>query len=150
MTKVKHSIAIDRKPDDVWDFVHDLANDPAWQSSVIRARKVTDGPLGVGTKITEERRFLGRRFKTAFEYTEWAPKRRSAIRTTSGPIPATGFYAVEQLDGRTRFTMGLEMDAHGFFRLAEPVFARMAKRELRANLGTLKDLLEAENRAPGE
>jgi hypothetical protein len=38
-----------------------------------------------------------------------------------------------------------ELDAHGLFKLAEPVFARMTSRELEANLGHLKDLLEADS-----
>ena len=38
-----------------------------------------------------------------------------------------------------------ELDAHGFFKLAEPVFARITRRELEANLGHLKDLLEADS-----
>ena len=37
-----------------------------------------------------------------------------------------------------------ELEAHGFFKLAEPLFADMAGRELEASLGHLKDLLEAE------
>jgi hypothetical protein len=37
-----------------------------------------------------------------------------------------------------------ELDAHGLFKLAEPVFARITARELEANLGHLKDLLEAD------
>jgi uncharacterized membrane protein len=143
MTNIKHSVVIDRTPDEVWDYVHDLANDPAWQPSVLRSHQLTDGPFGSGTKIVEDRRFLGKRFKTAYEVTEYEPKRRSAVATTSGPIPARGFYAFEPTDGATRFTVGLETEAHGFFKLAEPVFARMARREIRANLGNLKDLLEA-------
>ena len=41
-------------------------------------------------------------------------------------------------------TVSGELDAHGVFKLAEPVFARITGRELEANLGHLKDLLEAE------
>lgn len=145
MTKVQHSVVIGRSPEHVWDYVHDISNDPAWQSSVLESRELTEGPMRVGTRIEEERRFLGRRFTTSYEVTEYEPKRRSAVKTTGGPIPASGFYAVEPANGGTRFTMCLETDAHGFFKLAEPVFARMARREIRANLGNLKDLLEAES-----
>lgn len=148
MTKIKQSVVIDRTPDQVWDYVHDLSNDPAWQSSVLRSRQLTDGPTGIGTKIAEDRRFLGQRFKTAYEVTEYEPTTRSAIKTTSGPIPASGFHAFEPSDAGTPFTMGVEMAAHGFFKLAEPVFARMARREIRANLANLKDLLEAGSSPP--
>ena len=55
------------------------------------------------------------------------------------------------MDGGTRLTATLETDAHGFFKLAEPVFARMARRDFTGNFETLKDLLEARNdsRTPG-
>jgi hypothetical protein len=39
----------------------------------------------------------------------------------------------------------VELAAHGLFKLAEPVFARITSRELEANLGHLEDLLEAES-----
>jgi hypothetical protein len=38
-----------------------------------------------------------------------------------------------------------ELDAHGLFKPAEPVFAPITSRELEANLGHLEDLLEAES-----
>jgi hypothetical protein len=61
----------------------------------------------------------------------------------SGPVPLSGTYAFEAVNGGTRFTVTGELDAHGFFKLAEPVFARITGRELESNLGHLKDLLEA-------
>ena len=36
-----------------------------------------------------------------------------------------------------------ELDAHGFFKLAEPVVGRAAERQLKGDFETLKDLLEA-------
>ena len=39
--------------------------------------------------------------------------------------------------------MTMETDAHGFFRLAEPVFARIARRDMVTSCERLKDLLEA-------
>jgi hypothetical protein len=50
---------------------------------------------------------------------------------------------LESVEGATRFTMLGETDAHGLFKLAEPVFARMARREWASSGETLKELLEA-------
>ena len=141
MTKVEHSVVIERPPEEVWAFVHEPANDPKWQTTIVEAR-APDEPMRVGTRVTEVRQFLGRRFETGFEVTEFEPYRRSAVRVIAGPIPGGGSYAFERADGGTRFTMTVELDAHGFFKLAEPVFVAMARRELEANLGHLKDLLE--------
>jgi hypothetical protein len=66
------------------------------------------------------------------------------VRTTSGPVRLDGSYRLEAVDeGSTRFTNEGVVEAHGFFKVAEPVFARMARREWASSCATLKDLLEA-------
>jgi carbon monoxide dehydrogenase subunit G len=144
MTKIERSIVIDRPVDEVWGFVHDTTKDALWQTTLAESEKLTEGPMRVGTKVREVRRFLGLRVELAWEVTEYEPTRTSAIRGVSGPIPLHGRYLLEPVGGGTRFTVSGELDAHGLFKLAEPVFARMTRRELEANLGHLKDLLEAE------
>ena len=144
MTRITRSIAIDRPIDEVWEFVHDSTKDTLWQTTLVESEKLTDGPMRVGTKVREVRHFLGLRIELTWEVTEYEPKRKSAIRGISGPIPLTGGYRLEPLGTGTRFTVSGHLDAHGVFKLAEPVFARITRRELEANLGHLKDLLEAE------
>jgi hypothetical protein len=43
----------------------------------------------------------------------------------------------------TRFTPSIEAEAGGFFGLVGPVLERAIRRQMRTNLVTLKDLLEA-------
>jgi carbon monoxide dehydrogenase subunit G len=144
MTKIERSIAIDRPVDEVWEFVHDPTKDALWQTTLTESEQLTDGPMGVGTRVREVRHFLGLRVELAWEVTEYEPTRKSAIRGISGPIPLHGGFLLEPVDGGTRLTVSGELEAHGLFKLAEPVFARITRRELEANLGHLKDLLEAE------
>jgi Polyketide cyclase / dehydrase and lipid transport len=106
--------------------------------------------MGVGTRVREVRHFLGLKVELAWEVTEFEPKRRSAIKGISGPVPLSGRYLLEPVEAGTRFTVSGELDAHGLFKLAEPVFARITARELEANLGHLRDLLEAEGAAARE
>jgi carbon monoxide dehydrogenase subunit G len=143
MTKIERSILIDRPAEEVWEFVHDTANNLLWQTTLAESEKLTEGPMDVGTRVREVRHFLGLRIETTWEMTEYEPNSTSAIRGVSGPIPLSGRYRVEAVGDGTRFTVTGELDAHGLFKLAEPVFARIAGRELEANLGHLKDLLEA-------
>ncbi len=143
MTRIEKSVVIDRPVEDVWEYVHDPANDAVWQTSIVETRHEGGPAMDVGTRIVEVRRFLGRRFETSWEVSEFDPPRRSAVRSVSGPIPFTGSYVLEAVDGCTRFTLRMDTEAHGFFKLAEPVFGRMAGREMEANLGHLKDALEA-------
>lgn len=143
MTKFEHSVLIQRPLEDVWAYVMEPANDPVWQGPVIEVRRGAGEQMGVGTEIEEVTQFLGRRFEMTFVVTEHEPMRRSAVRTSSGPVRMEGSYSFDSVADGTRFTMKGETDAHGLFRLAEPVFARMARREWESSCEVLKDLLEA-------
>jgi hypothetical protein len=147
VTRIGRRIVIDRPVEAVFGFVHDATNDARWQTTIVESRVLTPGRMGIGTRVAQVRRFLGVRFETAFEVTAFEPYRSSSVRTVSGPIPAAGSYLFDSLGQSTRLTGILELEAAGLFSLAEPVFARMASRELETNLGHLKDLIESEAEA---
>lgn len=85
--------------------------------------------------------------KPPFEITEYEPNRKVVLGSaTSGPLQLTGTRSVEAIPGGTRLTITVEGQTGGFFGIAEPVFARLAERPLKAALANLKNLLEA---APG-
>src|SRR5919198_1222347 len=149
MTKIERSIEINRPVQDVWDYVHEPRNDAQWQTTIVESQPQNEGPLQLGTEVRETRKFLGIRLQVGYQVTELEPTTRSSIRSVSGPVPFTGSYLFEPHDGSTRFTVTGELDAHGFFKVAEPVFARMAGRELEANLGHLKDILETRGTQSG-
>ena len=144
MTKVQHTVTIDRPVEEVWDYVLTTRNDPVWITNVVDVGRGSDQPIEVGLEIEETYTFLGKRLPMTMKVTEHEPHRRSAIEFTSGPLPGRGSYDFEPAGGGTRFTMSLETDAHGFFKLAEPVFARMARRDAVASLENLKDILESD------
>jgi hypothetical protein len=99
--------------------------------------------MGVGTRLRNTVKFLGRQFDLTFEVTEHEPNGKNCVRSISGPIPFTGCRVVEPVDGGTRFTQTAEGEVGGFFRLAEPLVVRAARRQYETDLATLKDLLEA-------
>jgi carbon monoxide dehydrogenase subunit G len=144
MTRIERSVVIDRPVEEIWEFVHDPTKDARWQTTLVESNVETEGPMRVGTRVRQVRRFLGVRFEMTWEITEYDPPRKSSIKAVSGPIPLSGSYLLEPVQGGTKLTAGGEVDSRGLFKVAEPVFARMGGRELEANLGHLKDLLEAE------
>jgi hypothetical protein len=143
MTKFAHSVMIKRPLEDVWAYVIEPANDPVWLGPVIEVRGGAGVPLEVGSEIQQVAQFLGRRFEVTLVVTEHEPMRRSSVRASASPVPVTGSYTFDPVDGGTRFSMEGETDAHGLFKLAEPVFARMARREWASSCEVLKELLEA-------
>ena len=151
MTRIAHTITIRRPAEVVWDYLMDTRNDPVWQRNVVQVGRGADAPVEVGLEVEETLTFLGRRFPVVMRVTEHEPPARSAVEIVQGPAPGRGGYEVVPYGpGMTHFTMTFEADdAHGLFRLAEPVFARMLARDMAASCDTLKDVLEAGARRRG-
>lgn len=66
------------------------------------------------------------------------------VQVTSGPIPVEDTFTFEAIEAGTRVTRVIEGEPGGFFRLGEPIVARMIRRQFENNLHNLKDLLEAQ------
>ena len=143
MIKAEKSIVIERPVEDVFAYVGDQTNAVHWQAGLVEVRRLTDGPIGVGTRHTIVRTFMGRRLAVDNEYVAFEPGRRIAFRTTSGPMPLEASYLVEPVAGGTRVTSTIAMEASGFLALAEPLIAAGLRREMDAAFRELKRLLEA-------
>ena len=143
MTRIEHTLTIERSVEEVFDYLMDANNDPVWMAHVVEVGRGADRPVERGLEVDEVFSFLGRRLPVTLVVTEHDPGRRSAVEVTRGPVPGRGSYDFAPEGGGTRFTMTLETDAHGLFKLAEPVFARMARRDFVGNFQNLKDILEA-------
>ncbi len=106
--------------------------------------KDTPEALGEGDRFTTVGKFLRRRFETPFVRIGIEPNRRYTDRAAGGPVPDQAWtYTFEGEPAGTRLMRTVEGEPGGFFKLAEPLIERALKRQVRADLETLKDLLEA-------
>ena len=141
---IAESIVIDRPAQEVFAFVSDHTNAPRWQRGVLDVHRETEGPIGVGTRHTLVRAFMGRRMEASNEFTEYEPNRLVSFKITADSVAAQGWYIVELAgSGRTKLTSRIEMQPSGLIRLAQPLMAASLSREVVANLSDLKRLLEA-------
>ncbi len=143
MARLETSIVINRPLEDVFAFTTNFENQPKWQSRLLEAKKITEGPIGVGTKWRFVAKFLGQRIEYDQQCTEYVPNRTYAGKSVSGPFPVMGRQTYEPVEGGTRITAVGEVQTGGFFKLAEPVIEGMLKRLTDADLANMKDLLEA-------
>ena len=144
LSKLQTDIEINRPMAEVIAFVDDNANDPLWQSSVLESEKLTPGDPAVGTKYRVKEKFLGRVIEQEWEVTarnadgsEWS------ARTVTGPFPMETTMKFTPTENGTRITRTLSIDVGRFFKLASPVVAHIAQRELDMDFANLKELLEA-------
>ena len=143
---VEESVEINRPPEEVFAYVANRENLPEWSAPIQEVRKETQGPLmEEGARFTTVAKFLGRRFETPFEVIVHDPPRRHTDRSTGGPFPQEFTHIFEEVEGgRTRLTEVTDAEPGGFFRLAGPLLEIAGRRQFRADLETLKDLLEAQ------
>ncbi len=144
LSKLETSVEIKRPLAEVIAFVDNCDNDPLWQASVWETIKVTDGPPARGTIYRAKEKFLGRIIEQEWEVTDrnedgsyWEAK------TISGPFSMETSMRFEAIDGGTRVTRTLSIDVGRFFKVASPVVAHIAEREMKADFENLKELLEA-------
>jgi uncharacterized protein YndB with AHSA1/START domain len=142
--KSESSIVINRPVADVWAYVIDFEKGPLWNPATIETRLISEGPLRKGTTYVWVGQWLGRRMESTAEVTEFEPNRKWGYKVISGSFPGTALTTLEPVAGGTRMTIRSEAEMGGFFKLAEPVMARMSRRQLEGMLANLKDLLEVE------
>ncbi|MDX8414377.1 MAG: SRPBCC family protein [Mariprofundales bacterium] len=137
-------VTINRPLDEVVTFVDDESNDPLWQSSVLESTKIGDAPAAVGTTYHIKEKFLGRIIEQ-----DWVVTDRNAdgshwsAHSTTGPFPMTTTMTMESSsEGVTKVTHILDIDVGKFFKIASPVVAAIAKKEINTDLEVLKALLE--------
>ncbi len=141
--KFSNTITIERSPHDVFEFVSDLENIPKWNYAIAETRKVSEGPVGVGTTYRQARS-LPRRSEETLQVTQFEPDRRFAVNGGLGPFEGTLAYEFEDLGGFTRLTNEADLDAQGIMKLAAPIASGRVRSAVAANLETLRRLLERE------
>jgi carbon monoxide dehydrogenase subunit G len=146
MVRFELSVDIDRPVHEVWEYLIEPEHVPEWQSSAVSAHKVSDGPIGVGAKLEDERRFLGRRATSEVEVSEFEPERLFTLHGISGPVQFTFRHRLEGHEGGTRLHVEAEADPGGVGRFMRPVIERAAEHELKGDFARLKAILERDGR----
>ena len=145
MIKIETSIVINRPIEEVFAFVTDVEKLSQWSAELVEAKKTSEGPVGVGTTFSCVVKLLGRRMENDHEVSGYETNSKFAFKVTSGPAQMEVEYTFESVAGGTKFTVVAEGETGGFFKLAEPIFARMLQRQYETNFANLKDLLEAQS-----
>jgi uncharacterized membrane protein len=142
--RVRASVDIARPIDEVFAYVADYANDPAWRAEVRDMRFLSDGPPGVGSRVRETAVLWGRRVVTESVITAHEPNRRVAFEAVAGPFRVSGSRTVEAVEDGTRLTYELEWrPGSRAGRLIAPAMGRSFQRTLDGNVERLRTIVEA-------
>ena len=149
MVTSEKTIMIHRSVDEVFASVCDLQNNPQWQKGLVEARRLTEGPLEIGTQYANVRKYTpGRNLESAFQCTAYELNKKIAFKTLSSLWPYEDTYLFESIDGSTRLTNRLELQISGWITLAGPLIAFGLRSDMAANIRNLKDILESRANPP--
>jgi len=112
MASFENTVIIRRPVEDVFAFLADFENVPAWNSAIVETRKVSPGPVGVGTTYRQTRS-VPRRSEEAFEVTVFEPASRLEVQGELGPFRARVRYALEPAGSGTRLTNAVDLGSSG-------------------------------------
>jgi len=142
--RVSVETVIARARGEVAAYVMDPSNDRSWIGALTGVTVLTQGPIGVGTRVERVAQFLGRRMEYVNEIVEYEPPALLAMRSVKAPFRMTVRYELEDDGPGTRMRIRTEGDASGFYRRAGPLLAAAVRRSIGADLRRLRRILEAE------
>jgi carbon monoxide dehydrogenase subunit G len=142
MNEFEITTLIDRPVDEVFAALLDFAATPDWMPGLIEVRQTSPGPFAAGSTLVYAGAFLGRRYESAAVCTKLVSNQCLASTTVSGPFVLEIASTLKPVGRGTRLRNVYRGESQGFFKLAEPVMVRLARKQFEAAQENLKAILE--------
>ena len=142
MATFQNTVTIARPTNEVFAFLADFGNIPAWNYAVARTVQTSPGQAGVGATYRQTRT-IPRSSEEDFRVTDFTPPTRLAVNGQIGPFNASSSYVLEPTAGGTRLINHVELEpSSALLRPLAPLAVPAVKAAVARTLGTLKQLLE--------
>jgi Polyketide cyclase / dehydrase and lipid transport len=142
MARVSGEILIGRPVEEVFDYVADQRNEPIYNPQMLQSEKITDGPIGVGTRFRATARSGRRPVEMLIEVTDFQRPSTFGSRTTMSSVEVDGGLTFEPVAGATRMRWSWDVSPRGPLRLFGPLVARLGRRQEQTIWSGLKAQLE--------
>jgi Polyketide cyclase / dehydrase and lipid transport len=143
MARIEGEIMINRPVEEVFDFVADERNEPHYNPRMVRAEKLSPGPVGLGSRFRAEMRTRPRPMEMTTELTGYERPRRLASTTRLSRMAIRGTLSFDPAPGGTRMRWSWDLKPHGLLKLMTPLATRIGARGELAIWTSLKQFLEA-------
>jgi uncharacterized protein YndB with AHSA1/START domain len=141
--RVVESVVIERAPDEVWKIVADLDTHAEWRPAIVELRQVSEGPLGVGSRIREVLDWRGREIVIDDVVTAFEPPHHLGIH---GGWKAADFevdFRLEPHGEGTEATMDWPLHPKSLLmKIAAPFMGGAMRRATKEELELLKEYVE--------
>ncbi len=127
----------------VAEYVSNPDNATAWYENIKRVEWISPRPLTIGSKVSFEAHFMGRKIAYTYEVKEFVPDKWLVMSTAQGPFPMeTSYKFSDAPSGATRMELRNRGRPSGFVNVLAPTMASAIRRANRKDLTRLKSILE--------
>ena len=142
MPVIENSVLLPCSPEVAFDYLSDNRSELEWNPRCQSMEKVTDGPVGVGTRMRAKWRNSP---AVELEVVSFERPHSWAIHS-GGPIEVNFHARLEPVSEGTLLFVSFEPIPHGWARLAFPLLLRMLRRGERANMALIRAAVEKQVR----
>jgi len=143
MTHIAGEITIAAPVDEVFDMVADERNEPTYNPRIVRAEKVSEGPVGAGARFVAEPKSMGAKGEMTLTILEYDRPHRLHNGVRSSYMQVDGTLTFEEVEGGTRLRWDWDMGLVGPMRVLSPVLALIGPAWERRNWVSLKAYMES-------
>lgn len=143
MAEITHTLTIARPVEEVFARLTDPEGVPEWQESALAVVRDEDGPVGVGSRWTERRKFMGRESDAAVEVTEHEPDRLFTLAIKAGPVAVGIRHALRAVPEGTSLVIDVS-GGEGVPRFMRGMAVKAVARQAAKDFTVLKDQLEGD------
>ena len=147
---IEGEIVINRPVEIVFDFVANECNEPRYNPRILRADKISDGPIGLGTQFRAETAGMGKPVEIIIEITAYDRPRQLTSSIRMSIMDINGTLTFDLASNGTRMQWSWDIKPHGVFKLMKPMLGIIGKRQEQHNWKCLKHYLEAQEAPPGQ
>lgn len=146
MTHIAGAVTIDAPISDVFDLVADERNEPRYNPRIVRAGKLSEGPVGAGTQFVVEPRRMVTNDTMTLEIVEYDRPHRLHNVVSSSYLRVDGTLTFERVAGGTRLSWDWDTTLVGPVRALSPLLSLIGPRLERRNWVGLKKFMESGHR----
>lgn len=137
MAVIRNSTIVACTPEQAFDYLSDMRNELEWNPTVQSVEKLTDGPVGVGTRFRAK--WKG---GPPVEVTVVRHDRPHGWEMHNGGPLAVVFNArLESVTDGTRLSVDFDARPRGLFRLVFPLFLLKLRHDEKANMAHIREAL---------
>ena len=141
--KFHETLTVSAPADEVFRHWSDVEKYHEWADPVIERTKLTDGPIGVGTRFKCIDQWPGRKAEFEMEITEFDPEQRKLGAQWFKPMEGNWTSTISETEEGAFLEFDIEMKPPLIMRLLSPIMRRYAIKENAKFMNSFKQRVEA-------